>query len=303
MFASITKVLFSKLITNSINNYLCVFSSHKKLLLYFFLFLLDLSFFVVIILLLLRRTRHIKDLINFDLIFIHYLPCRSIALHHIIFFFVLLYRYRLALLPFLPNQLPRVIALMTGLWTRCTGSCWGLQKLSCGCLLRDARLILLSESFKFWAYFLALRLLLLFKDYFTDAAFHVRLELTLLNDSAANLTVSSLWPTIGNVLIEFIIHLGDHKLAIFAHLRLHDAVIVMVLHHKPFAIKVHAVFALNLNWDKSEENYLRCRATQIHVILISILGWPRYISRTLLYSSDKLIREDEVSGPQLAFCS
>ena len=48
------------------------------------------------------------------------------------------------------------------------------------------------------------------------------------------------------MLLKLIIHLSDHELAVFAHLRLHNAVIVMLLHHKSLAIKVLAVFAWNL---------------------------------------------------------
>ena len=143
-----------------------VFLSHKELLLYLLLLLLSLSFFVVYFFFLLSSTRYIKHLINFDLIFIHYLPRRCIIVHGI--FIVFLDSYRFTRLPFLPN----LIAWLASLWTR-VSSC-GLKNLPRGCLLCDARLILLSESFKLRTYFIALCFLFLFKDYLANPTFHMR---------------------------------------------------------------------------------------------------------------------------------
>jgi hypothetical protein len=52
------------------------------------------------------------------------------------------------------------------------------------------------------------------------------------------------------VLLKLIIHLSDHELAVFAHLRLHYAVIMVLFHHKPLAIKILAVFARYLDDNK-----------------------------------------------------
>lgn len=238
---------------------------------YFLLLLLSLSFFVVYFFFLLCGTWYIKHLINFDLIFIHYLPCRCIGVQWILIVFLDSYRF-IVRLPFLPYITTRLARLWSGV------SC-GLKDLPCRSLLCDASLILLSESLKLRTYFIAQCLLFLFENYFTDSAFHVPFQLSLLQDGAANLTISCFWTAIGNVLLKLIIHLSDHELAVLAHLRLHYTVIMVLFHHKPLAIKVLAIFAWNLEITKNESLNTRlltmsCNSNSCYSILhLGITSW------------------------------
>ena len=67
------------------------------------------------------------------------------------------------------------------------------------------------------------------------------------------------------MIFELVVQLRNHQLTVFAHLGLHNAIVVMLFHQEALAFKIQTIFALDL------KSSLKMRVLTYHIMELELM--------------------------------